>query len=54
MSENKSPLKVLAEQRRLLQLEYDAEKRAYSEITEKIGVHPRMTIILNSVVRWHL
>ena len=38
MSENKSPLKVLAEQRRLLQLEYDAEKRAYSEITEKIGL----------------
>ena len=31
-------LKALTEQRRLLQMEYEAEKRAYSSITEKIGL----------------
>ncbi|MDE5869272.1 MAG: AAA family ATPase, partial [Muribaculaceae bacterium] len=32
-------IKALAEQRRLLQMEYESEKKAYSEATEKVGLN---------------
>lgn len=33
-----SPIQALQEQRRLLQIEYDEEKMAFSEITARIGL----------------
>ena len=32
-------IKALTEQRRLLLLEYEDEKKSYSTITERVGIH---------------